>query len=369
MINPTDIVTHLQAYVPAFTDLFSETVTGTATANGITVTVTTSSAHGLSVGRKIAIAATGYRNSIASAVDNGDGTIRFETAQEHDLTEPKAYADPTTLRLGGFANSAWNHTFTIVSVPNRKFFEVEFPAGESDVPSLTGAYLLESRTAGVVGVQTVETVPTATSFTFDVSGVPSLPTGEIENIKIITGIRVYGAADFERAQAAYTRLAAGKAALFVIMSDADVSKDRHTLNDGIAAFARSNIGKQIILQNFATTVFLPTEKQLAGHTAQNQAYGEVYRALASVLYGFEFDDPDTKQPYVCVNNGHGPGVYNSAYYTHVYDWQVPSVVTFENGYNLAPDVAWRDIVSSWALNSDDAAELSFNADLDIEPIE
>jgi len=77
MINPTDIVTHLQAYVPAFTDLFSETVTGTATANGITVTVTTSSAHGLSVGRKIAIAATGYRNSIASAVDNGDGHNPF----------------------------------------------------------------------------------------------------------------------------------------------------------------------------------------------------------------------------------------------------------------------------------------------------
>jgi len=237
------------------------------------------------------------------------------------------------------------------------------------VPSLTGAYLLESRTAGVVGVQTVATLPSATSFTFDVSGVPSLPTGAIENIKIITGIRVYGAADIERAQAAYTKLAAGKAALFVIMSDADISKDRHTLNDGIAAFARSNIGKQIILQNFSTTVFLPTENQLAGHTAQNQAYGEVYRALASVLYGFEFDDPDTKQPYVCVNNGHGPGIYNSAYYTHVYDWQVPSVVTFENGYNLSPDVAWRDIVSSWALNSDDAAQLALNIDLDIEPIE
>jgi hypothetical protein len=369
MINPSNIVAHLQAYIPAFTDIFSDTVTGTATANGNTVTVSTSAAHGLTVGRKIAVAAGGYRNTIIGVTDNLDGTVRFETAQEHDLTEPKDYADPTSLRLGGFSTGAWNGSQPIVAVPNRKFFEVAFPSGQTDLPSLTGAYLSEARTAGIVGIQTVATVPNGTSFTFTATGIPALPTGAIDGLKIISGVRIYGAADFERAQAVYTKQAAGKAALFVIMSDADVSKDRHTMSDGIAAFVRGNIGKQIILQNFATTVFLPTDNQVAGHTAQNQAYGEVYRALASVLYGFEFDDPDTKQPYVCVNSGHGPGVYNSAFYTHVYDWQVPSVVTFENGYNLQPDVAFRDILSTWALNADDAAVLGLDIDLDIEPIE
>jgi len=367
MVEPSNIVAHLQAYMPAFTDAFSDVINATATASGNVVTVA-ATAHGRVVGNKIIVAASGYRNSIASVTDNGDGTVRFETAQEHDLTEPKAYADPTTVTLGGFAATVWNGAHAIVSVPNRKFFEVAFPTGEDDLPVLTGAYVAESRRAGIVGVQTVATVPNANSFTFNTAGIPNLPTGVINGLKIITGVRIYGAADFDRAQDAYTKFASGKAALFVIMSDADVSKDRHTLNDGIAGFVRGNLGKQIILQNFATTLFLPTNAQVAGHTAQNLAYSTIYRALSSVMYGFEFDDPDSEQKFVCVNSGHGPGIYNSAYYTHVYEWQVPSVVTFENGYNLTPDVAFRDIVSGWAVNADDAAVLGLNVDLDDEPL-
>jgi hypothetical protein len=368
LINPSDIVNHLAAYLPAVTDVFSETLSGaTATASGNTVTVS-KSGHGLTAGAKIIVGAGKFRNSLASVVDNGDGSVRFETAQDHDLTEAKAPLDPTTLELGGFSNSAWNGTHTIVAVPNRRTFEVDFPSGETTLPSLTGAYLLESR-ADFAGMKTIATVPNNNSFTFEVPNVPALPTGTVEGIKIITDIRVWGAADIDRARAMYTKYANDQAVLFVIMTDADVSKDRHTLNDGVGSFTRGNIGKQTILQNFATTVFLPTNSEVSGHTAQNTAYGEVFRALQAVLYGFTFPDEETAQEYVALSNGHGPGTYNSAYYTHVYDWQVPTVAIFENsGWAFSPDVAWRDIESTWSVKPDDAADMTLNVDLDDGPL-
>lgn len=371
MITPQDIVDHLRTYIPAFTNLFHDEISGaTATASGTTVTVT-ATAHGLSVGQKVVISAGKLSNLIASAVDNGDGTVRFETTDEHDLTEPKAPLDPTTLTLDGFPESVWNAEFNIVSIPNRKHLEVELPDGVSTLPTLGSGVLLESRPAGIIGAHTVATVPDANTFTVEITGAPTLPTGSIDGVTVISSSpRIFGVANIDKAEALYSRVTptVTKNAIFVMMMNADVSKDRHTLNDGVASFVRGNIGKQIILQNFAVVGFFPSEDDQSGFVAQNQAYGEVYRALASVLYGFEFDDPDTKQKFVTVNNGHGPGVYRNAYYTHVYDWQIPSVVTFENGFNLQPDVAFRDIASTWDLDSDDMAQLELNIDLDEEPL-
>lgn len=367
MITPTDIVSHLAAYLPAVTDLFSDSLSGaTASASGNTVTVT-KSGHGLTNGQTVIVGAGKFRNGLDGIVDNGDGTVRITTASQHDLTEARMPNDPTTLTLGGFANAAWNGSHTIVSVPNRETFEIAFPDGEDTLPSLTGAYLLESR-ADFFGSHVV-TVNSGSEFEFTVSGVPAFPTGVVEGIDIVTAIRVWGAASIDRAREMYTKFASGKAVLFVIMTDADISKDRHALNDGVGAFTRGNLGRQMILQNFATTVFLPTNNDLSGHTAQNSAYADVFRALSAVLYGFTFSDPDTAQEYVAVSNGHGQGEYNSAYYTHVYDWQVPSVALIENsGWAFSPDVAWRDIESTWNVDSDAAAQMTLNVDLDDEPL-
>ena len=101
MISPNDIVNHMRSYLPAFTDKFSVTLTGTATSDGSTVTVS-STAHGLTVGKKVVISSGKFENSIASAVDNGDGTVRFTTNFDHDLTAPQQALDSTTLDIDGF---------------------------------------------------------------------------------------------------------------------------------------------------------------------------------------------------------------------------------------------------------------------------
>jgi len=367
MIDPTEIRSHLRTFLPAFTDLFSNKITGaTATTSGTTVTVT-ATAHGLSVGNKIVVGGGTFENGIASVVDNGDGTVRFETDDDHDVTEAKERNDPKTITLDGIG-SPWDGEQTIVSIPNRKHFEIKFPLGETVPPDISTAVLVEDR-SGFVGVHVIATVPTVDTFTFEITAFPSMPTGTVVGLEIITGTRIYGAANIERAQELYTkRVPDDEAALFIIMMDVDVSKDRHSLNDSTATFTKANTQKQFLLQNFATVVFLPTEDTTSGFKQSARCYDEIYRALVSVMFGFFFTDPDTSTKYLTVNNGHGPGVYNTAYYTHVYEWQTPSVITSDNGFLLEPSVAFRDILSTWDNDSDPLTPMTLNIDLDDEPL-
>ena len=179
-ITPNEIVEHLQTYVPVFSDKFSTSISGaTATADGTTVTVS-AVAHGFNVGESRVVTAGEYENQLVGVTDNADGTVRFETDQQHDLTEPKLPADPTTLTLAGIG-SPWDGTHTIEAIPSRDFFEIEFPAGETTLPTLTASsVLIENRPAGIIGSQTVATADTD-EFTFEVTDVPELPIGDVLN--------------------------------------------------------------------------------------------------------------------------------------------------------------------------------------------
>jgi hypothetical protein len=261
-------------------------------------------------------------------------------------------------------------TGTIIAVPNRQTFEIEYPDGVTTLPTLSAStFLVEDRSAGILGIYEIATVPDVNTFTIDITDVPAFPTGPIEGLSIATRTRIYAAANIDRAVDIYTKYESNNLVLFLIMNDVDVSKDRHTLTDAIAGFTRVNFGKQTFLQNFSTVVFFPTnDGDKAGGNAQQQAYGEVFLALYSTLYGVAIEDPDTKIPYVIVSNGHGVGQYTNSYYTHVYEWQIPSVLTFDDGFNQQPSVAFRDINSAWDLLNDSESQLLLDVNLDDEPL-
>ena len=363
-LTPNEVVFHLQKYLPSVSARFSDQIIGTAAAVGATVTVS-ATAHGLSVADSIVVSGGVFSNLLVDVVDNGDGTVRFETDQEHDLTEPKFHADPTELTLDGFG-SVWDGAHNIVAVPNRKYFEIAFPAGETVLPALSTEILVEPRSAGILGDQVIATVPDADTFTFEVAGVPLLPTGSITGFTASSRMRIFGAADFKRATDLYNKQVEDDHALFVVMGDVTVSKDRNTSNDAIGAFAAQNFQKQTNLNNFSTVVFIPTKEDIAGNEAQQAAYGEIYRALLSVLYGFQFEDDETALTYVTVSAGHGAGEHNTAYYVHVYDWQRPDVISAAQGFNLDPDVAFRDIDTTLDNFGDPEAPLPFSTNLDDE---
>lgn len=368
-LTPNEIVSHLQKYLPTYSDKFATQLTGTASANGTTVTVNVVN-HGLSVNDPFVVSSGVFENELIDVVDNGDGTVRFETAQEHDLTEPQQYADPTQLTLVDFTSGDedWNGSFDIVAIPNRKFFEIAFPSGVTILPTLGDGKLQEPRSAGIVGNQTVATVIDTDNFTFEVTDVPSLPTGEITGFKASALLRIFGAANIDRAEALYNKQLKDEYALFVIMGDVDVSKDRETSNDATAAFTPQNFQKLTVLNNFSTVVFFPTKDDIAGNDAQQDAYGDIYQALLAVLYGFQFDDETSALTYVTVSTGHGAGIYNSAFYTHVYDWQRPDVISAAQGFALTPETAFRDIGLTLENNGDPEAILTAGINLDDEPL-
>ena len=367
MITPRDVMAHLWRYLPSVTSLFNEelVITGVTVTGGL---ITGTIASGTpTVGSKVLLSGIKVRNPISAYVDNGDGTARFTTANDHDQTEPHQRLDTQQLQLAGVTPSAWNGLYDILGVPNRRTFEIAIPVGAT-VPTVPG-YLVEQPT-GVLGIGTVTAVvgtlvtiqPAEGIFHYD---------GVVDTITVNTRIRARAAADIDRAAAIYTKQATLKPFIFVIMTDVTVSKDRHTPNDGLATFTKADMRLLRLLQNFAIAVFIPTHDDVGGGEAQHLAYGEIYEALTKIFYGFGFADESAIQ-YVTVSAGHGPGLYNSAYYLHVYDWQVPNVITFESGFDgqspFITDVAFRDINQSLFVNNSEEAIMSMALNLDEEPL-
>lgn len=368
MIKPSDIVEQLQRHTPHNTDIFSVSLdVNTVSVLGNVFTVN-APAHELIVGRNIIASGGRFENKITSVVDNGDGTLRFESAQEHDLTEPKRLNDPTTLFLSGIGG-VWDGFHKIVSIPNGMFFEIEYPTGESVPPVITTAFLLEDRNSVFLGDASVNSVIDVDNFTFIKEGVPDFPTGDIAIPSIAKDVRITGSSDIDRAENFYTKHAQGEAFLFVIMNDADISKDRTMENDSIGNYSEQNLGKQILMQDFSTVVFFPTDGSSTGFEAQDLAYGETYKALLRTLLGYKLPNPDAVQKFRIITMGHVPGRYNTSYYSQVYNWQVSSAITLEdNGFNLQPEVAFRGVNSTWLNNSDPEAVLEANINLVKEPL-
>jgi len=363
MITPSLITKHLKKYLPIITDLFTEkeTVVGASSLGSVLSIEITD--HGYSAGKKIVISAGDTRNEIVGATLNPDGTVRFETAFDHDLIQPSQTNDDQTLTMGGWG-SVWDGVHDIDGIPNRRFFEVVLPDGETIAPTPDGNQYLVDNIG--LGLQVVATVIDDDNFTVDISNLPNMPTGIVDGLEIISGFRIAAAADFKRAEAAYSKQNTDEPYLFVIMGDVDASKDRHTENDAIAGFTGQDNMLLRLLQNFSITVFIPTHDEISGADAQDLAYDTIYKSLLKAVYGYEFQDADNSISYVAITSGHGPGIYNSSYLTHVYDWQLPAAIDFSDGFTMQDDVAFRDIEDSFNLHDDDYATMTANINLDEE---
>lgn len=363
MITPTNLVQHLMTYLPLYSDLFTSSMTiSSATMGAGNILTVNATGHGKTVGKSVVLTAGTIRNPLTASLLDGE-TVIFTTGSDHDLIRPSLPLDDYTLELDGFGDD-WDGGHIIIDVQNRRNFSINLPDGYFFAPVVDGSqYLMESI---FTGVQTVATVPDADSFTIDLSSAPEYPTGTVDGLRIISGFRIAAAADFKRAQAAYSEHGADEIYLFVIMTDTDVSKDRHTLNDGVAGFTRQDEMLLRLMQLFSTVVFIPTTGEISGSVAQTLAHGSIFTALIGSLFGYSM--PGSLIQYKTVPVGHGPGEYNTAYYTHVYEWQLPGVINFEDSFIEQSDVAFRDMVQTLQFFADEQAEMVSNINLDDEPL-
>lgn len=358
MIKPSDIILHLQIYLPFFTDKFSETVTVTSATSGASNIVSVNAVnHGLSDNANITITQGTIRNSITS-VSILDGIATFITQYNHQLITPQLEYDTSEIDMEGFS-SDFNGTFTILDTTSQKEFRIETEV--TSVPTTLG-YFKDNRSAGIKGLQTI-TLINSDNFEFT-SPYYTLPQGDIDNLKIIKATRCYGSADIERAKDIYTKKPTTDTLwLFVIMNDVETSKDRHTLNDTTAGFTSQDLKLLRVSTDFSLVVFFPTQETLSGTEAQELAYGEITTSLISTLYGFGFTDPESAVPYTTVLTGHTPGIYDSSVYSQVYDWTLPSVFAFDSGFSVQVGPIATNLIginATFDISSDVAAQMSFD---------
>jgi hypothetical protein len=338
MLTPTEIILRLQNCLPFLTDYFHDElpVTSGSVINGI-LTITFPSAHGLTVGQQIFINNALIRNRLDTAELTADSTVRFTTNAEHDLTAYTSSTTPGTYPAGLSVIVEYPITGqetllldpTEAGVPGSYAFEAKEGTA---VPTITGEeYLLEDRAIGVKGAQLIDTVPTTTTITIDLSNVPSVPNGDLVISNIITRPRIAMVADQPRAEALYTKQNSNDAYLFLILADRVPSKSR--LNDDDLISLPGSGEKQLsIRQPFSTLVILPTNNDLGAVEAKDFAYDDLFAILSTCLYGWR------ETGYA----GDGQASYNTSYYAHIYDWETRALINYTDGYQNTETVALRD---------------------------
>lgn len=368
MIIPSMIISHMQKYLSRFTSIFDVAlvVSDESIIDVRTIQIETASANELSVGKFVISTAGLLENAITAVAAKGDN-LEFTTAYPHDLINADDWNDDINLQMEGFTDSAYNTSFNIQTITAINKFQIINP--NVGLPTLNGnELLLENRPLGVKGIFEVATIVSAKIFQVTIpTTYPDLPLTGVRDIAIIKGTRVGASATIERAHAQYTKQCNDEDAwMFLIMSDVDTSKDRHTLNDSEMTSGIQDQMRQRFLQHFILALFLPTQNELSGAEAQELAYGTVFIALMNTLFGASFFDENDSSEFLTVSKGHGPGIYNSAYYTHIYEWQVPVDATFDLGFQgkVFEDVAFRTIEGDLKpFDSDNPDGFEFNIDL------
>ena len=327
MLNPSDIVKHLQECLPLFTDRFHDElpVTSGSVSNGI-FTITFTDPHGLQVNDQINIPSALIRNRITNVLENADGSISYQTESEHDLTAYRSdghggvWPDGLSVLI---EFPTGNQTIELLpdasAVPNPNEFtavegSIEFiPSGEE--------YLLENRSYGVAGIKSVQTVVDPNTITIDLSDVPEVPDGPVIIEKAIANIRIAECIDLDRAEKIYSDQQNSKAWLYVIMLDRRASKSREN-DDDLSSLPNSSLKLLNIMQEFSTLVILPTDNELAGEETKRFVYDDLFVILNSCLYGWE----DTGY------NNDGQVKYTTSFYSHSFEWQTRQQINYIDGY-------------------------------------
>ena len=346
MITPSDIVSHLQLHLHRVTDAFSVTVplaSQTITGDRI-IRLVSSSAHNLTVGRSVMVPTGRVDNRITAVTEVGN-FLEFTTQYTHDLTNTDLPLDDTDLEMAGFTDAAYNATFNTQTITAENKFQILNPG--SGAPTLNGAeILIENRPLGVRGLLEISAVTDATTFDVVIPDTyPVLPQTGVREMTVVSGLRVGAANTLQRAEELYTKQSGQNPWLYVIMADVEVSKDRHTHSDAVLAAAHADQLRQRFLQQFMTSVFIPTSDDLSGSDAQQQIYGPIFTALLKVLFGARFFGTNDRSDFLTVSNGHGPEFSTKAYYVHSYEWQHVIDIIYADGVkgNIFDDVAFRQI--------------------------
>ena len=355
-----DIATVLAARLPAFVDDFTNSISvDSLTRSGSTVTVTTSTAHDLSVGNKANM--TGAQTPIACSIARVGILATITTTSDHDYTEETG----ATVIIAGANEAEFTGTFTINTVPNRR--TVTFIVADSGPTASTGSPLVLNGTnpyQSYNGLQEVTVVPSTVTFEYEVTD-STLFTPASGTIVAKTAPRVGATVSVDRIIEAYTQQPQSAAWLFVVMDDGVASKNKNIDTDATDNLQRGHFFNQRIIQNASLYLFLPTADEITGRDSRDRAEELLRPICRSILLekfdGLMAEGQDNPLQFL----EHGFEAYNSAFYVHRYTFQMSIQMTGEDVYIPDESVAFRDI---GLINGLDVGTETFTTDIDLDDI-
>jgi hypothetical protein len=413
-----DIVNQLKAVLPKHTDDFTTNLSITSlTRSGSTVTATTSSAHGLVVGKKALI--TGAKtpilidsltqvNGVAIALTNtkhllykGIKTVEIDGADQTEYNGIKNIVEAPTLdiesitiagnvatvttikdhgyivnsnfkvRISGAQQEVYNRDTTIIATPTSKTFTytvegttedavnkfgqllqvkqlenaytINFEVDSSATSPATGTiYQLSTFQDGYNGYKIVTTIPSATSFTYEITQTPLSPAQGT----IITKIKptISGSISLDLATEYYqSKFENGQATnwMFVVMEDEVTSRNDKVRTDAIT-YANPGYGtREQDIQTFNLYIFILSSNELLHVNSRDKA--ESYKkAINKALLRFQAPSVLNDNLYSGITGtNNGAEAFNSSYYVHRFTFEATNYYTTCDGVDDADISAFR----------------------------
>lgn len=351
-----DVVNQLALILPKYTDKFSVTLAITSiVASGGIATIETASPHGLTTGKAVTITGAQSKTPIDSV--SKDGLIfTFETSADHDLTF--GWTEHTNVALNGFTDSAWNDTFTLMDVPNRRTFKVQ---STNSLPTLNGNEILfENKNTGINGRYAVTVIDTDT---FTISG--DFDDDSYFEGTVNSGVRIAGSVDIERTLEEYTKQNISDLWMFVSMHDVETSKDRSTLSDATATIATGQTMRLRLIDGFTLYVFVNTTKDIAAQDAVDITRHDLLLPILKSVYGARFDTGlSSEGDFRTIMTGHGFSGYNKPVYVHLYNFELSMDLTDDDTVEPGDTRAFRDIDYTHEFGDEDVTDMTVKIDLD-----
>lgn len=350
-----DIVNQIRTILPKHTDRFSTLINTTSISVVSNVaTITTATAHKLQDNNIITLS--GYLTETPIEDVSQDGLLfTFTTTTDHDLTE--TWQDQVTLE--GFDSTSWNATFTLSKVPNRKTFVIK---STNSLPSLnTNEFIYEDRIDGINGQYSV-TVINANKFT--ISG--QFLDGDYNSGVINTKVRVVSNLNIERFLEQYPEQIVNDLYMCVVMNDADVSKDRNTYTDAVAAPVTGSEIRLHLVDGFTIYVVGNVSSEYAAQGLIDICRHDLLLPILKSVYGARFPTGlSNETDYRTIFTGHGIDSYDKSKYVHFYNFEMSMELTEDDAVDRNDTRAYRDSIHSLTV---DEQYMTITVDQDDEPL-
>lgn len=327
-MNLSELVAHVQSILPLYNNSLSVSKSITdLTKSGNDVTVSCIQ-HGLSVGDNVLLS--GVKTVVQiTDITTVNGVATATCATDHDLSYP--YINKVNMSS---TISEYNGDKRITSVPSSTTFTFNVTGS----PAQGTGTLHTFHSIGFNGWHEITAVLDANKFQFTFNN-DRLTAGSGSDMKLVTGLQISAVATLERAIKLYTDKKINTPFLFVVPEGSDASADRNTQNDANSETTSTEQFYLKLVNNFSFYLFVPTVNELTGSKAIDLAFNilpSLYKTVAGYRPSTFFQNTSNT---LMVPLGHGAISYNDAYLVYSYSFETTETILSTQTANYSQDTS------------------------------